>query len=109
MIETAKKIGLEAIVEVHGVEDGAYFQDAEIIGVNQRNLSDFSMHPQIHETWISRIPAKVVSLAASGVLSPEDAERIFALGYEAILVGEALTRSEDPLSLLSSFRRLSCS
>lgn len=109
MLETAKKIGLEAVVEVHSDEEFRYFHSAEIIAVNQRNLHDFSMHPEVHGQLIKKIPQGVISLAASGVASPEDAAGIFGLGYRAILVGEALTRSDDPVQFLSESRRSQCS
>lgn len=108
MLDLTKKMGLEALIEVHREEEFAYFHGAEIVGVNQRNLVDFSMHPEVHANLIDKIPEGCLSLAASGILSSEDADRIFALGYRAILVGEALTRSESPLDFLSSLRSSPC-
>lgn len=104
MLDLTKKMGLEALVEVHREEELAYFHDAEIVGVNQRNLLDFSMHPEAHDNIIDKLPKDCLSLAASGILSSEDATRVFALGYRAILIGEALTRSLNPLDFLSVIR-----
>jgi indole-3-glycerol phosphate synthase len=109
MIEIAKKIGLETIVEVHTAEELSYFQGAEIVAVNQRDLHNFSMHPETHEKLIGKIPQGALPLAASGVATPEDAARIFGLGYRALLVGEALTRSDNPLEFLSQIRMIPCS
>ena len=109
MMEVAKKIGLEALVEVHDPKELDYFRGAEIIAVNQRNLHDFSMHPEIHEFAIGKIPAAALPVAASGVASPIDAARLFQMGYRALLIGEALTRSKDPIAFLRELRRLPCS
>jgi anthranilate phosphoribosyltransferase len=106
MMEMAKKIGLEAVVEVHDPEELRYFQGAEIIAVNQRNLSDFSMHPEIHDLAIGKIPSSALPLAVSGIASAEEAKRLFQLGYRALLIGEALTRSNDPAQFL---RSITCS
>jgi len=104
MLEITKKMGLEAVVEVHSEEEFQYFQGAEIVAVNQRNLLDFSMHPDVHARLIGKIPEQAVPMAASGIASAEDAARLFGLGYTALLVGESLTRAEDPLQFLSSLR-----
>lgn len=123
MLEMTKRLGLEALVEVHSEEELAYIKTAEIIGVNQRNLRPFldlldasktsgnqpeqtnlSMHPEVCEELIDKLPESAVKLAASGIASAEDAARAFALGYDAILVGEALTRAEDPQQLLIALR-----
>ncbi|HAB99233.1 MAG TPA: anthranilate phosphoribosyltransferase [Parachlamydiales bacterium] len=92
MLDFAKKLGLEAIVEVHNREelDIALSSGAEMIGVNQRNLKDFTMHPEVYGL-ISEIPSHIVKIAESGVRNSSDAQRLFDLGYDAILVGEALT------------------
>ncbi len=95
----AKSLGLEAIVEVHTEEELklAIEAGAEIIGVNQRDLSDFSMHPERFRELAPLIPDHCVAIAESGQSSTKEA---LALGYDAVLVGEALSRAENPLELL---------
>ncbi len=109
MMEAAKKIGLEALVEVHDAEELNYFQGAELIAVNQRNMHEFTMHPEMQEKAIGQIPKEALAVAASGVASPEDAARLYQMGYSAFLIGEALTRSKDPIAFLTQIRRLPCS
>lgn len=96
MLDEATRLGLDAIVEIHNLAELeiAIGAGAEIIGVNQRDLTDFSMHPEVHEL-VNKIPKGIVKIAESGVRTREDAERMFAMGYDAILVGEALTRSPE--------------
>lgn len=105
MLLEAHKLGLEAIVEVHTEEELkiAIAAGAEIIGVNQRDLRDFTMHPEVYERI--EIPAGIVKIAESGMKTAEDVKRVQNLKYDAILVGEALTRAADPLALLSTFRQ----
>ncbi len=93
MLRLAKKLGLEALVEVHTAEEMeiALSAGAEIIGVNQRDLSDFSMHPEKFRELASLIPEECVCVAESGISSLEEAA---LLGYDAVLIGEALSRSE---------------
>lgn len=107
MLLECLKVGLEAIVEVHTEEELKIAIDAgaEIIGVNQRDLNDFSMHPEVYERLIGKIPANAVKIAESGMRTEEDVRFVRQLGYDAVLVGETLTRSQNPLETLSTFRQ----
>ncbi|MBS0625713.1 MAG: anthranilate phosphoribosyltransferase [Verrucomicrobia bacterium] len=97
-IDQAKILGLETLVEVHNEEELelALAAGAEIIGVNQRNLADFSMHPELFQKLVEKIPSGKIKIAESGLTSPEEVRAAYDLGYNAVLVGEALTRSQDP-------------
>jgi anthranilate phosphoribosyltransferase len=105
MLEEARKLRLDAIVEVHTREELAIAIEsgADIIGVNQRNLTDFTMHPEVYQL-VSEIPKHIVKIAESGVRNVEDAERMYQMGYDAILVGEALTRSQELCGELCSLK-----
>lgn len=94
MLQEAHRLGLEAIVEIHDESELriALEAGAEIIGVNQRNLKDFTMHPEVH-ALVNRIPDSVVKIAESGIGDLKDAKRLLRMGYDALLVGEALTRN----------------
>jgi len=97
MFELAKQMGLEAIVEVHHFDDLTYIQNAEIVGVNQRDLTDFSMHPEVYHQLLPHLPKNAIKVAESGIHTLEEAQRLYALGFDATLIGEALTRSPDLL------------
>lgn len=105
MLEEARRLRLDAIVEIHNAEELKIAIDAgaEIIGINQRNLTDFTMHPEVHEL-VSQIPKQILKIAESGVRSKEDATRLFQMGYDAILVGEALTRTPELCEALCSLK-----
>ena len=105
MLTLAHRLGLEAIVEIHNARELqiAIEAGAEIIGVNQRNLLDFTMHPEVYEL-VNQIPEHIVKIAESGVQSGADAERLFKMGYDAILVGEALTLNPQLCEELCSLK-----
>ena len=95
-VELAHSLGLEALVEVHAESEleVALASNADIIGVNQRDLRDFTMHPEVFAKMVGKIPQ--VKIAESGIGSMAQAEELFALGYDGVLVGEALSRCEHP-------------
>lgn len=107
MLLECRRLGLEAIVEVHTEHELKIAIDAgaEIIGVNQRDLNDFSMHPEVYEQLIGKIPSNAVKIAESGMKTAEDVRFVQQLGYDAVLVGETLTRTQNPLETLSNFRQ----
>jgi indole-3-glycerol phosphate synthase len=98
--------GLACLFEVHSEEEieRAASHGAEVIGVNNRDLSVFSTDLALSERLIPRFPAGVIAVSESGVNTPADARRVRRAGADAVLVGEALMRSADPPALLASLR-----
>lgn len=98
MAKIAHSFGLEVLVEVHNPNelDIALAADADVIGVNQRDLNDFSMHPEQFAELIKLIPNDRVKVAESGLKTRDDALKAIALGYDGVLVGEALSRLDNP-------------
>lgn len=98
LIKIAHEFGLETLVEVHTLEELeiALKTDADIIGVNQRDLRDFSMHPDVYSELIKHIPSSVVTVAESGIENKADADKVYSLGYKAVLVGTALSKLDNP-------------
>jgi indole-3-glycerol phosphate synthase len=94
----ATALGLAVVVEVHDEAelDRALAVNPRILGVNARNLGDFGEDLSIGEQLAKRIPDDVVAVAESAIRSVEDARRMAAAGYDAVLVGEALVRAADP-------------
>ncbi len=106
LLATAADAGMAALVEVHtaGEADRAVAHGARIIGVNNRDLSTFSVDLATAERLRPALPDDVVAVAESGVSDPRGAARMAAAGYDAILVGEALVRSADPASTVRGLR-----
>ena len=105
-LELAQDLGLAALVEAHDETEiqRAAAAGAEIIGVNNRNLKDFSVNFDNAARLRDLIPPGVLYVAESGVSSPEDIRSLAALGADAVLMGEVLMRSEDPRRLLTAMR-----
>ena len=106
-LDLCRSLGLAAVVETHdGQEvDAALNAGAEIIGVNNRNLKDFSVDFSNAARLRDRIPPGVLYVAESGLTGPEDAAALKRLGADAALVGEALMRAPDKGAMLASLRR----
>ncbi len=95
----ARDLDLDALVEVHDEVEmqRALEAGADLVGVNQRDLLTFEVDQDRAERLASLIPDSVVSVAESGIDSPNDIARLSNAGYDAVLVGESLVRSSDPV------------
>lgn len=93
-----RELGMDALVEVHDEEEleRALAAGANLVGVNQRDLTTFEVDPCRATRVGHHIPDGVVAVAESGITGPADAHRLAAAGFQAILVGEMLVRSADP-------------
>ncbi len=93
----ARRLGLAALVEVHdaGELSRALAAGAGLVGVNQRDLRTFEVDRERARSLAARIPPDVVAVAESGIRDGDDARRLAAVGFDAILVGETLVRAED--------------
>lgn len=96
-LELARSLKMEALVEVHTVEDldKSLKIGAAIIGVNQRNLHTFKVHREIVEQIIPMIPKGKVVVCESGIRNREDILYLKTLGVHAVLIGEVFMRSND--------------
>ncbi len=99
-------LGLAALVEAHDEREvsAAVSAGASIIGVNNRNLKDFSVDFSNAARLRDRIPPGVLYVAESGVRRPEDAAALKAIGADAALVGEGLMRAKDKGAMLAALR-----
>ncbi|MEA2238432.1 MAG: indole-3-glycerol phosphate synthase [Thermoanaerobaculia bacterium] len=89
--------GCDALVEVHDEDElaRALGGGARIIGVNNRNLRDFSVDLGASERLARQIPNDVLRVAESGIKTRADVDRLRAAGFDAFLVGESLLRQND--------------
>ena len=96
-IETAKGLGLDALVEAHDEKEIeiSLKAGADIIGVNNRNLKDFSMNLGNASSLRSLVPDGVVFVAESGIRNRDDVRKMEESGADAVLVGETLMRAAD--------------
>lgn len=106
-LQLAEELGLAALVETHDADeiDTAIACGARIIGVNNRNLKDFSVDFSNAARLRDRIPPTAIYVAESGVSRPEDARLLAKIGADAVLMGEVLMRADDPCLLLEQMRQ----
>jgi indole-3-glycerol phosphate synthase len=100
------ELGMTPLVETHSADELERAVDlgAQVIGVNARNLSTFELDRDLFGSLAGRIPAGVIRVAESAVLSPADVAHYRAAGADVVLVGEALVTGDDPVATLQSFR-----
>ncbi len=95
--ELAETLGMSALVEVHdeGEVERALKSGAQVIGINNRNLGDFSVDLATTERLAPLIGSEKIIVSESGIFSKEDVECAARAGADAVLVGEALMRAGD--------------
>ena len=104
--ELAAKFGMASLVEVHDADelDAALASGAEIVGVNNRDLSTFEVKLETSLRLIEKIPANVIRISESGIHSNDDIRRLTSAGFDAFLVGEHLMKSPDPAAALRALK-----
>jgi indole-3-glycerol phosphate synthase len=104
--EQALDLGLDPLVEVHDEREleRALEAGAAIVGINNRDLRDFTVDVTRTERLLGEVPAGVLVVSESGISDPEQLERLRERGVDAVLVGEALMRARDPAAALSRLR-----
>lgn len=100
------ELGLSALTETHNEEEilTAIDAGARIIGINNRNLKDFSVNLDNSRSLRTLIPSDRLFVAESGISSTEDILSLSEIGADAVLMGEALMRSPDKKALLQTWR-----
>lgn len=95
LMQRAAGLGLECLVEIRDRPDAvkALAAGAELVGINNRNLSDFSISLATSEQLSALLPAEVLVVSESGIDKPQDLERLRAAGINAFLVGSSLVRA----------------
>ena len=99
-------LGLAALVEAHDEVEirSAVDAGAKMIGVNNRNLKDFSVDFSNAARLRDLIPPESFYVAESGVSSPEDVAALKKIGADAVLMGEVLMRAQDKKAMLQAMR-----
>lgn len=105
-MEICDEVGLSALVEAHdeGEVRTALRAGARVVGVNNRNLKDFSVDTENSRRLRELVPEDVIFVSESGVRDAEDIRRLSAMGADAVLIGETLMRAKDKNATLAAFR-----
>ncbi len=94
----ARGLDLDVVVEVHGEKEleAALTVDADVVGINNRNLDDFTVDVQTTFELMPDVPAGKTVVSESGISDRGTLEELERVGVDAVLIGEALMRAEDP-------------
>ncbi len=105
-IEICDTLGISALVEVHSVEEvkSAIGAGARIIGVNNRNLKDFTVDTNLSCSLRDQVPSNVLFVAESGVKTQQDIQMLRKIGVDAVLIGETLMKAADKKEKLHELR-----
>ncbi len=106
LYEQARALGLDVLVEVHDRDEleRALAIGAEIVGINNRDLRDFSVDVERTARLMDDVPPAVSVVSESGIFDAEQLLRLGERGVQAVLVGESLMRSPDPAAALQTLR-----
>lgn len=105
-IEIADSLSLSALVEAHDEQEirRALSCGARILGVNNRNLKDFTVNVENSLNLRRNVPEDVIFVAESGIRTAEDIEKLRLGKVQAVLIGETLMRSSDKKKMLDELR-----
>jgi len=98
LLDFAFEADLEVLTEVHTMTELEFVltTDAEVIGINSRNLKTFKTDLELTKKMLSSIPDDKVKVAESGIFNHADLVELKGQGADAFLIGEALMRAESP-------------
>lgn len=105
-IKVCNSLGLCAVVEVHDEKEvqSALSANARIIGVNNRNLKDFTVDINNSLKLRNLVPSDVTFISESGIKTAKDIEKLSQNAVDAVLIGEALMRAENKKEMLDNLR-----
>lgn len=102
LLALGRSLGMEPLVEVHSRPelDRVLVAGAQIVGVNNRDLQDFSVRLKTSLDLIHEIPDECIGVSESGLSTREDIDRLRDAGFDAFLIGEHLMQQDDPAQAL---------
>lgn len=105
-IEICDTLGLSALVEAHDEDEirTALRAGARMVGVNNRNLKDFSVDTKNSARMRELVPDDIIFVSESGVRTAEDVRKLRDIGADAVLIGETLMRAENKKEKLKELR-----
>ncbi len=105
-LEICDTLGLSALVEAHDEQEieTALKLGARMIGVNNRNLKDFTVDVNNSRRLRELVPESVLFVSESGVKSADDVAKLKTIGADAVLIGETLMRAENKKAKLAELK-----
>lgn len=104
----AKSLGLNVLLEVHNEEELVQniFPTIDAIGVNNRNLKDFSVSLDHSYDLVNKIPDNYIKVSESGISDPETIKDLKSKGFNSFLIGENFMKTQDPAAAIKEFVNL---
>jgi indole-3-glycerol phosphate synthase len=104
----ARSLDLDAVIEVHDEAEleQALEIDADVIGINNRDLATFEIDVETTFELLADVPTGITVVAESGIANRDQIERLDQAGVDAVLIGEALMRSDDVEAACRAFARI---
>ena len=101
----AHSLGLQVLMEVHNAEelDSSLNEHIDLVGVNNRNLKDFSVNIETSLQLADRIPAEFVKIAESGISDPREVVRLKQAGFQGFLMGQKFMETANPHKACAAF------
>ncbi len=101
----AKQLGLSVLLEVHNEEELTpnIMDTIDAIGVNNRNLKDFSVSLAHSYDLVNKIPTQFLKVSESGISNPDTIKELKEIGFQAFLIGENFMKTADPSKSIADF------
>jgi indole-3-glycerol phosphate synthase len=101
----AKSLGLNVLLEVHNLEElqRSVIPELDAIGVNNRNLADFSVNIQTSFDLVDEIPDDFLKISESAISNPQTINELRAAGFDGFLIGENFMKTENPGASMTDF------
>jgi len=93
----ARSLGLQVLLEIHEASElDFYTENVQIVGVNNRNLSDFTVNVEQSFRLLPQLPPAAAKVSESGINSPVTAAQLLAAGFDGLLIGENFMKNSRP-------------
>ena len=101
----AKELGLSVLLEVHSLEElqRSITTNIDAIGVNNRNLGDFTVDIQNSFNLVNEIPGEVLKISESAISDPAIIKELKQVGFNGFLIGENFMKTDDPAAAMQRF------
>ncbi|MET4081231.1 indole-3-glycerol phosphate synthase [Pedobacter sp. UYP30] len=105
LAKTAKSLGLNVLLEVHNLSEleRSICADLDAIGINNRNLSDFTVNIQTSFDLVDQIPKEFLKISESAISGPKIIKDLKSVGFQGFLIGENFMKTEDPGKAMKDF------
>src|SRR5690606_20175895 len=103
--ELAKSLGLSTLLEVHGQEELDYSLNEyiDVVGVNNRNLKDFTVSVETSLQLAETIPSEFLKISESAISNPETVKMLKKAGFDGFLIGENFMKTANPAQAMKDF------